>query len=133
MLSLFPQILFLAPSGTALLRIAAAICFAYIAWDLFKRQSEISGVDMMIIGHVRTWMVQISAIIIAVMAVLLFVGAWVQLVALVGAIVALKHLVFFRRYQTILTFSKSTYWLLLCICLMLAVTGAGAFAFDLPL
>jgi hypothetical protein len=133
MLSLFPQILFLAPSGTALLRVAAAICFAHIAWDLIRRQVEISQADIMIIGHAKAWMVQLSASIIAVMALFLLVGAWVQIVALVGVIVVIKHLAFFRHHQTILTFQKSTYWLLLCICLMLVVTGAGAFAFDLPL
>lgn len=133
MLSLFPQLLFMAPLGTTVLRVAAALCFAYIAWDLIKRQSEIMGTSLPIIGMPRAWMIQLSSTIVSIIAALLFVGAWTQGVAALAGLVALKHLVFFSRYRGILTFSKSTYFLLLCICLMLVVTGAGAFAFDLPL
>jgi hypothetical protein len=133
MLSLFPQILFLAPLGTTLLRVAAALCFAYIAWDLFTRHEELSQIPLPIIGRPHVWMVQVSATLACIIAAFLFVGAWAQAVAIIAALTILKPLVFFRRYQEMLTFSKSTYLLLLCICLMLVVTGAGAFAFDLPL
>jgi len=131
MLSLFPQILFLAPAGTPLLRVAAALCFAYMAWDLIQRQFEIRQSVLPIIGAPRVWMIQLSAGIVGIVAVLLFVGAWTQVAALFAALVVIKHLVFFHRYHGILTFSKSTYWLLLCISLMLFVTGAGAFSVSL--
>ncbi len=133
LLSLFPQMLFLAPAGTTLLRIAAALCFAYIAYDLIKRQSEITSISLPIIGRPRVWIIQISAYIVALIAILLFVGAWTQGIAILAAIAALKHVVFYRKYKGMLTFSLSTYLLLLSICLMLIVTGSGAFAFDLPL
>jgi hypothetical protein len=133
MLSLFPQLLFMAPLGTTVLRVAAALCFAYMAWDLLKRQSEIMGTSLPIIGMPKSWMIQVSSTIVSIMATLLLVGAWTQGVAALAGLVALKHLIFFGRYKNILTFSKSTYFLLFCISLMLVVTGAGAFAFDLPL
>jgi uncharacterized membrane protein YphA (DoxX/SURF4 family) len=133
MLSLFPQILFLAPAGTTLLRVAAALCFAYIAWDLIQRHYEISNTELPIIGHPQSWVIQLASFMVGAVAMLLLIGAWTQVAALAGAIIAFKHLVFYSRYRGILTFAKSTYFLLLCICIMLVVTGAGAFAFDFPL
>lgn len=133
LLSLFPQMLFLDPAGTFLLRIAAAVCFALIARDLFQRAHELSIIEIPLLGKGHAWLIQISATISMAVATLLFLGAWTQAVAIFGTIGTLKAIVFSRRYQEILTFSLSTYWLLLCICLMLVVTGAGAFSFDLPL
>jgi hypothetical protein len=133
MLSLFPQILFLAPAGTMLLRIAAAICFGYMVWCFWNERNRLTEIDAPVVGHLRPWMVSVGVAISGLIAVLLFVGAWTQGIAIIAAIVVLKQMVFFRRYQDVFPFQRSTYWLLLCICLMLVVTGAGAFAFDLPL
>jgi hypothetical protein len=133
MLSLFPQILFLAPASPMLLRVAAAICFGYMAWYFWNEQNRLIVIDAPIVGHLRPWMVSVGEVVSGLVGVLLLVGMWTQGVAIVGAIIVLKQIVFFRRYQGVFPFSRSTYWLLLCICLMLAVTGAGAFAFDLPL
>jgi len=134
MLSLFPQILFLAPAGITLLRVAAALCFVYMLWFFWQekeRMSEMHGVP--VVGHLHSWMILFGEIVIGIIAILLLVGAWTQGVAILAALVVLKQLIFFRRYHGIFPFARSTYWLLLCICLMLVVTGAGAFAFDLPL
>jgi uncharacterized membrane protein YphA (DoxX/SURF4 family) len=133
MLSLFPQILFLAPAGTTLLRVAAAICFAYMAWFYWKEQARLSGLEAPVVGRLRPWMIVFGEIVTGVVAALLLVGAWTQGVAIVAAIITLKQIAFFRRYHDVFPFSRSTYWLLLCISLMLIVTGAGGFAFDLPL
>jgi uncharacterized membrane protein YphA (DoxX/SURF4 family) len=133
MLSLFPQILFLAPAGTTLLRIAAAICFAYMAWYFWQERDRFNRLEAPIVGHIRPWMVAFGEVVTGIIAVLLFVGAWTQVAAIIGAIAVIKQLVFYRRYNQVYPFTQSTYWLLLCISLMLVVTGAGAFALDLPL
>ena len=131
--SLFPQLLFLSYTSPTLLRVAAALCFAYMARDLWRRMGEITGVQLPLIGYPHAWMIQLSATVVGAISALLFLGAWTQGVALLAALVILKHLVFFRTYKNLLPFSKATYLLLLCICLSLVATGAGAFAFDLPL
>lgn len=133
MLSLLPQIMFLAPAGTTLLRLAAAFCFGYMAWYFWQKKDALQAVAIPIIGHMRYWMILVSIAVTALSALLLLLGARTQVVAIVGTLICLKHLFYFRRYRDILPFERSTYWLLLCICLMLVVTGAGAFAFDLPL
>ena len=133
MLSLFPQILFLSPLAITLLRIVLACYMTYIAWHLLNKHAEIERVPLPLIGNAKPWMVWLSAIIIAATSALIFIGAWTQIAALLASITLLKHLVYFRRYHAVLPFPKSTYILLLCIALTLIVSGAGAFAFDLPL
>jgi uncharacterized membrane protein YphA (DoxX/SURF4 family) len=115
MLSVFPEILFLAPFAALALRLALAILFALGAWQHFSAQ-DIS---------IRVF----SALEFGIAAAL-FAGAWTQPVALVGLAVALVGLVFVPRIRA---YPLST---MLLACVMLAslvVMGAGAFAFDLPL
>lgn len=131
LLTLFPQLLFLAPAGTTLLRIAAAICFAYMVRYFWMRNKELAEIQVPIVGHLQPWMIAISEGVASVVAVFLFFGVWTQITALVGAIMVAKQLFFFRQYRSVFPFEKSTYWLLLCICLMLFVTGAGAFSLSL--
>jgi uncharacterized membrane protein YphA (DoxX/SURF4 family) len=130
LLTLFPQLLFLAPLGTTILRIAAAICFAYMARHFWMKKQELSSVEVPIVGHLSLWMIALSDAIVSVIAIFLFFGVWTQVVALLGALTVVKQLIFFRRYSAVFPFEKSTYWLLLCICLMLFVTGAGAFSLS---
>ncbi|MBI5470298.1 hypothetical protein HY968_03195 [Candidatus Kaiserbacteria bacterium] len=133
MLSLFPQILFLAPLALTLLRVVLAIYLAYIAWYLLSRHAEIEHAELPIIGHARHGILWLSAISISAIAALLFIGAWTQVVAIFATVISLKQLVFYKRLKEILPFPPSTCILLLCISLTLIVSGAGGFAFDLPL
>ena len=133
MLSLFPQILFLAPAGTALLRIAAGITFIYWGYFYWTHLSDISGERLPIVGEVPAWLVSIGALLSAATGVLLLVGLWTQAAAIVGALGALKSIVLGKRYPEVFPFPRSASLLLLVICLSLVVSGAGAFAFDFPL
>lgn len=116
-----------------LLRIALAVALVYMARELYRRRSEVLSNTLPIIGRPQLWMIFLSFIILSVIAAFLFIGAWTQVAAIIAAVVMLKHLVFFKHYSHLLPFQKSTYILLLCISLSLVVTGAGAFALDLPL
>lgn len=114
MLSLFPQILFLAPFSALLIRVALAVVFAYSAWNLLRQNDTLSrGVGILEI----------------VIAGLLIAGAWTQVAALAGLIFVGIHLVA-PRLRTV---ALGTALLSFVLCLSLLVTGAGAFAFDLPL
>jgi len=68
-----------------------------------------------------------------VVALLLIVGLFTQIAALLGIVIALKMLWFGETYPRFIHHEKATYLLLLVILLSLLVTGAGAFAIDLPL
>jgi hypothetical protein len=63
----------------------------------------------------------------------LFLGAFMQIGALAGMLVAagLKALTF--RHSPIASHGRIVYFLLFMICFALLFLGAGAFAFDLPL
>lgn len=114
MLSLFPQILFLTPFAALLIRLALVVVLALAAWDHMSRRDTTLNI----------WsLLELGA------AAALFIGLWVQAVAL---------LVFFNAALALFipkmrTFPKSTLALTCVLALSLVVTGAGAIAFDLPL
>ncbi|OHB18814.1 MAG: hypothetical protein A2854_03045 [Parcubacteria group bacterium RIFCSPHIGHO2_01_FULL_56_18] len=114
MLSLFPELLFLAPLAAFVIRIASGLVIARIAY----RHVFMPATAMRILG-----------IIEGIVAILLIAGAYTQAAALVAAIVIVLALIL-PAYRTL---PRSTLALLLVMALSLLVTGAGPFAFDLPL
>ncbi|MBI2610618.1 hypothetical protein HYW60_01635 [Candidatus Kaiserbacteria bacterium] len=114
MLSVFPELLFLSPLAPFLLRIALAMLFALAAWNHVARPDAAS---------------RVLAIFEFVVAIALVVGAWTQPAALLGAIIAAVW--FFQKTSRV--YELSTILLTLVISLSLVITGAGAFAVDLPL
>ena len=114
MLSVFPDALsfgFLAPT---LIRIALALIFGYAAWQHCKAP----GVAL------RTLSAGESVATLG-----LFLGLWTQPAALLGAIIS--AIWFFQPSTRMHALSSILLAFVLCFCLIL--TGAGAFAFDLPL
>ena len=133
MLSILPELFFLKLLAPTLLRVVIAVFLLFTARFMLLKKKNISATRIPIVGHVPEWAVLISSLLICLVAGLLFIGAWTQVAAIVGAIISLKHAYAARYYSTIVPFEVSTYLLMFCICLSLIVTGAGAFAFDLPL
>lgn len=114
MSSFFREILFLAPMAAFILRIAAGSMLGLIAYrHVFTPRNTF----------------RVVGIIEGVIAVLLVAGAYTQPAALLGAIVFALGLAF-PGYRAL---PRSTLALLIVMCLSLALTGAGPFAFDLPL
>lgn len=114
MLSLFPELLFLAPFSALALRLALSVLLALTAWAHSSRPG----------GLAKAW-----AFFEIVVATALFSGAWTQAGALV-AVVWLFASLFVREMRT---FPQSTIILALVVALSLVVTGPGAFSIDLPL
>ena len=63
----------------------------------------------------------------------LLLGFYTQVAAILGVIICLKVLLVKRGLRHVSPLSHLGYALLALICLSLLFTGAGAFAFDLPL
>lgn len=114
MLSIFPEILFLAPFAALVLRLSLAVMLTLVAWAHVSRPETLP----------RIW-----AVIEIATAAALVVGAWTQVAALL-AVPWLFASLFLRSMRV---FPKSTVVLALVIALSLVVTGPGAFALDLPL
>ncbi|OGG44992.1 hypothetical protein A2673_02775 [Candidatus Kaiserbacteria bacterium RIFCSPHIGHO2_01_FULL_50_13] len=154
MLSIFPELLFLAPLAPFLLRVALAGVFGYAAlrhfvskredgmrtlgfvagwlhafWMQPAGQSSLSGTDGNIGTSVGRWAFKVLWVVEAVIAIIFVLGAYTQLVALIGGIVAVEWMLS-RRTRPV---ARGAAFLSLVMCLSLLLTGAGALAFDLPL
>lgn len=132
MLSLFPQILFLAPFSATLLRLTAGLVFLYLAYSHYRNRRAVAEELSSLVGAAGTITLLYCLIEFAIAAAFI-AGAWTQLAALVGFIVALKVLLLRKSLRELKPLSPLSYGLLAVICLSLVLTGAGAFAFDLPL
>lgn len=133
MLSVFPQLLFLSPLGLALLRVVAGLFFLYIGWFYISKRSEVHEQKVPVWRHTPEWLLIVGGLILAVVGCCLVAGFWTQPAALIGAIAAAKCAIFAKKYPGAFPFSRATWLLLLVISLSLVVSGAGSFAFDLPL
>lgn len=133
MLSLFPQLLFLTPAAIALLRVVTGAYVLYVAWHISERRSALSHEKYPIIGKAPEWLIVPAAFLYAIVGGLLVVGAWTQIAALGAALGMLKLSILSRSHPSLTVLPVSTYLVLLAVSLALVCTGAGAFAFDLPL
>ena len=132
MLSVFPEILFLSPFAATLLRITVAIVFLYAAIMQARRIEILSEVPVPVLGK-GAWIVWASVLFDTTIGVLLLVGLYTQVAALVGAIAIIKSIVFVPSYLAQIPVSRGAAALTAVILLSLLLTGAGAFAFDWPL
>ncbi len=111
MLSIFPELLFLSLFAPFILRVTLAVLFGLASWARFKK------------GPLALSVAE------ALVAILILIGAWTQLAAL-AALALLGIYLCFRSHAP---YTRSTLLLALPIAFSLLITGAGAFAFDLPL
>ncbi len=114
MLSIFPQILFLAPFSALLIRLALFSLLSYTAWNHLAMRGTLP----------LTW-----GVAEAIAAILLLAGAWTQVIAILVFLGVFCG--FFVPWMRL--YPKSTMLLAMVMCASLLVTGAGAVAFDLPL
>jgi len=132
MLNPFPELLTYGIFAPALLRVAVALAFGYMAYAQWHRRHTLSSIKFPIIGS-GAWILWTSIIITTITALALLVGYGTQWAALVGALLSFKGAVWAKRYSQFFPLCRAEYILLLVICLSLLLSGAGHPAFDLPL
>jgi uncharacterized membrane protein YphA (DoxX/SURF4 family) len=132
MLNPFPELLVFSFFAPTLLRVTAAIIFGYLAYRHFERRDAIAQTRFPIVGQ-GAWIAWVAIIIEVVVAVALLLGYDTQYAAILGALGALKQWVWRGKFSSYFFLTRSASFMLLVICLSLLITGAGAFAFDLPL
>lgn len=133
MLSLFPQILWLAPFSLTILRLGAGIAFVYAGYFMIVRRKDFTKIRLPVIHHPALWMLWASGIITIVDGFCILIGYGTQLAAIVGLIIAIKHMSLSKQYDSLRPLARSTYALLVLICLALLISGAGPYGLDLPL
>ena len=134
MLSIFPSLLSYGILAPLVLRVLVGLIFidlAYLklhsekkAWNLFFDTIRLKP------GHLYT---KIFAALEIIGGVLLIIGLYTQLVALVFALITFAECYIEMQDNEFLKRDIVFYVLILAICLSLLVLGAGAFALDLPL
>lgn len=120
MLSLFPSLLSWSQLSPFLIRLTLGIVFIFWAYRSFKSK-EISSTEK-VFGYLE-----------GVAGILLIIGLWVQAAALFACVKLAFCLVGKIRRKMFLTDGINYYILLLVMAISLLITGAGFFAFDLPL
>ena len=133
MLNTFPSLLTYGFFAPTILRALVALSFFAIAYLQFSRREEIGEIKIPILGHVDKTMVLISSLIIGATGLAILLGWHTQLAALVGLVLCIKHAIYAKKYPRLIPLCRGEYIQLIVILLTLLVSGAGAFAMDLPL
>lgn len=129
----FPELLFLGPHfGPMIIRLAAAGVLLFVAYSVWKNRERIAETSFPIIGK-APWLAAASAVVHGTLGFMLGAGYYTQIAALVAILGSIKSFIFAKRYPSIIPLSRPAIVLLIAILLSLFISGAGAFAFDLPL
>lgn len=137
MLNIFPDLLFLQLLAPFMLRVAIGVMLFWIGYSyIFKDRvvvvSQISS-KWPKFGPFAVWF---GGIFDMITGIFLIVGFLTQAAAIAGILIAMDALFakwFYKDLDKVIKYSRMFYVLLLVISISLLFTGAGAFAFDLPL
>lgn len=133
MLNPLPDLLVYTIFAPALLRATAACMFFYLALRHTRSRSDVAR-EMSVLSHsVASGVVGVYIVLEILVGIGLFFGYHTQVAAIVGLVICTKALMVRRSLHHLVPLSRSSYLLLSIICISLLLTGAGAFAFDLPL
>ena len=133
MLTPFPGLLNFSIFAPTLLRVAIALILIRVIWFVVREHHRLETMSFPVIGRVHKWMIAVSATVTTLAAIGLLVGYETQWAALITLLISIKYAVMAKRYHAILPLSRSAYILIAVIAFSLLLTGAGQFAFDLPL
>lgn len=132
MLNLFP-IQFLSPFAYLLLRVCLGFVLVHLGIVHIRHRHELKTVFSFTFfpyGLFFAWYLGIVEIIVGG---LFIAGFLTQIASLLTIFLALKFLIMHKRFAHPLIPPRLVYILLFFISLSLFVTGAGIFAFDLPI
>lgn len=132
MLNIFP-IQFLAPIAYALLRICVGFIFIRLGQSHLRNRATLAQVFTLPIfpyGLFFVWYISIAEII---MGLLFIFGLFTQIAALFGIAYSLKLFILRKQFAHPLIPRGYFLMLLLVVSISLFITGAGIFAFDLPI
>ena len=132
MLTLFP-IYFLAPLAYTALRFCIAGIFAHQAIQHIRKRDSFTQVFTISIFPFPTFIIWYLIVVEITISTLMPLGAYTQIAALLAMLLAVKFIAIHKHFAHPLIPSRIFYILLLFASFSLFVTGAGAFAFDLPI
>lgn len=134
MLNPFPLLLSFEILAPLFIRLAVGFFFIIFGWNKLtkEREHKLSFFESIGLRPVGVY-VTLLGILQIVVGVCLIAGAATQVAAIVSAIISLVSYLIKKRNPEMLFSPSSVYGLLFIMSLSLILTGAGAFAIDLPL
>lgn len=134
MLNPFPDLLNFSFFAPFILRVVVGLVFFDLGVLLFRSEKERWSISLatLKIPNPKLALKILGSLEIA-LGIMLIIGYYTQLAALVLAIIAFIATYIEYKDPTVLKRNLVFYMLLLAILLSLLLTGAGAFAIDLPL
>ncbi|MSR70595.1 hypothetical protein EXS62_00980 [Candidatus Kaiserbacteria bacterium] len=132
MLNPFPDLLVFSFFGPTLIRVAVALAFFYIAYGQSMRRHEIAQMEFPVVGR-SARITALSAAFFVLVGGMLFLGYHTQVAAILALLGLIKCLVLTKWYPRLMPIDRTALVLLIVMCLSLLISGAGAYAFDLPL
>lgn len=127
----FPDILYLWRDAPTLLRIGVASALLYLAFQQYRRRTEIASLPSKYI--IEGVFVPLTVAINIGLGLMFLFGFYTQIASLCSLVVFSKGLWLNYRHPGVVILSNATVLLLMLMSLSLLLTGAGAFAFDVPL
>lgn len=134
MLNPFPELLMLSMYGPLILRVVVGLIFIDLGLLKFGREESrwLASFDTLALRP-ASFFVPIYALLQIAGGALLILGLWTQVAALAFVIFTGLELFVEWRAQEVLKRDLVFYLLLFVISLSLLLTGAGAYAIDIPL
>lgn len=132
MLNFFPT-QFLALFAYTILRVAVGVVLVYLGLSHAKHRAELAprfSFSLFPYGTFFAWYLAAVEIVVGTLFVL---GLFTQVAAILSALLALKFIVMHTKFSGTYVPGKLFYTLLLAASLSLFITGAGFFAFDVPI
>lgn len=133
MLNPFPSLLILGILAPFIIRVSLGATLLYIAVEHFRSKKDIAEALSPLMGRSSSFAWVLLCGIEIVTGMLLVVGAWTQIASLVVVLLVLKTFLIKASLRRLSPLSRSAYVLMLMMALSLLLSGAGGFAFDLPL
>jgi len=116
-----------------ILRFFIGVVFVVLGYKHLHHQEELSTAFKNLINITPGTTAALLAFSELALAGFIIAGYATQYVCIIGALLCLTILTFHGRLDTPLLPSRLFYFLLLGALISLFITGAGAFAYDLPL
>jgi uncharacterized membrane protein YphA (DoxX/SURF4 family) len=133
MLNPFPDLLIYGIFAPLLIRVALGAALLYLCVEHIRARKEIAQALSRRAGKISRLAAPLLCLIEVAAGALLVVGAWTQVAALVTFVLTITFLVLRKSHAELRPLSSSAYMFMLAMSLSLLLSGAGAYAFDLPL
>lgn len=133
MLNPFPELLVYGILAPFIIRLALGFALLYLSVLHYRNKRQIAELLRPSIGRLAGGVGPTVAVFEVASGVALVAGAWTQIAALLACVLMLKPLFLKSHLQGLSPYSHGTYAILFMMALSLLLSGAGAFAFDIPL